>query len=132
MLFSDDRDTPIDGPRAFVREVHRSGPRIGCAIDVRLTKGTLFFAGVSLNVSEGGIFIATHGELPVGDELSLELTLTTGRVYARGVVLWQRGASPYGPPGLGVAFMRLSQESAATLRAFCMAEAPLYYQVDQI
>lgn len=132
MMFSDDRDTPLDGPRAFVREVHRSGPRIGCANEVRLTRGTHFFAGVSLNVSEGGTFIATHADFMVGAELSLELALSTGRVYARGVVLWQRGPSPYGPPGLGVAFMRLSQESAATLRAFCMAGAPLYYQVDQL
>ncbi|MEO6418862.1 MAG: PilZ domain-containing protein [Polyangiaceae bacterium] len=132
MLFSENRDTLIDGPRAFVRDVHRSGPRIGCSIDVRLTRGTDFFAGISTNVSEGGVFVATHGELEIGAELSLELTVSTGRVYARGVVLWQRGASPYGPPGLGVAFMRLSQEAANTLHAFCMECAPLYFQDDHL
>lgn len=132
MTFSEDRDTPIDAPRAFVREVHRWGPRITYAIDVRLTRGTQFFAGVSSNVSEGGVFVATHGDFMVGSELSIELTLPTGRVYARGLVLWQRGASPYGPPGLGVTFLPLSQESATSLRQFCMERAPLYYKVDQL
>jgi hypothetical protein len=72
-----------------------------------------------VNISESGALLATHGELPVGKILNLELQLdddTVVSLTARVVRVQQPGWRHIG--GVGVAFTAPTDESIRALRAF--------------
>jgi uncharacterized protein (TIGR02266 family) len=70
--------------------------------------------GPSMNLSEGGIFLATTSLLEVGTQLQLYLASSERTVEVQGVVAWTRSeGTDEGPPGMGVRFteMENSQRS---------------------
>jgi uncharacterized protein (TIGR02266 family) len=76
--------------------------------------GTSKTAGPSMNLSEGGIFLATTSLLEVGTQLQLYLASSERTVEVQGVVAWTRSeGTDEGPPGMGVRFteMENSQRS---------------------
>jgi len=87
-----------------------------------------FFAGLTLDISSGGLFIATYHLLPVGTALSLSFQLPDEvRLSVRGEVRWVRCASEgHERPGMGVAFKELSAEALVAISDFCAERPPLY------
>ena len=49
--------------------------RLTFEVAVSVVSDTNFFAGLSLNISEGGIFVATHVTYPIGTRLEIRLLL---------------------------------------------------------
>lgn len=115
-------DEPIDEKR--------QEPLVSLVVDIDFASDSHFFAGLSGELSEGGVFIETYRELPVGSGVALELTLPNGTVRALGSVRWHRTASDSSSPGLGIAFEALSEGDKEFVDAFCEARAPLYYELD--
>jgi uncharacterized protein (TIGR02266 family) len=126
------RDTLVDPPKVLVEEEHRALPRVTLKVDVDLSSESCFFTALSGDVSEGGLFVSTYRTVDVGSEVDVEFSLPNGAVQTRGLVRWQRDASPYGPPGVGIEFEVLSDEERQIIHEFCAARAPLYYEVDQL
>ena len=126
------RDTLVDPPKVLVEEDHRTLPRVTLEVDVDLSSDSHFFTGLSGDISEGGLFVSTYRTVDVGSEVDLEFSLPNGAVQTRGLVRWQRDASPYGPPGIGIEFDLLSEAERDIIHDFCVARAPLYYEVDQL
>ncbi len=126
------RDTLVDPPKVLIEEHHRTLPRVTLEVDVDLSSDSHFFTGLSGDISEGGLFVSTYRSVDVGSEVDLEFSLPTGAVQTRGLVRWHRDASPYGPPGIGIEFDLLSEQERKIIHAFCVARAPLYYDVDQL
>ena len=128
------RPLHLDDPNAD-GQVHSSGerrtaPRIPIEVDVSLTSESHFFAGLTGDISEGGVFVATWRPVAVGTTLDLVLSLPGGPpVNVRGQVRWIRSQVEGAAPGLGVAFHDLSQESRSRIEAFCAERAPWYYDV---
>jgi uncharacterized protein (TIGR02266 family) len=62
------------------------------------------------NLSEGGVFLATRRPLPVGSQLSIEFSASSGSpVELEGRVVWvRREPDARGPAGMGVALEALS------------------------
>jgi uncharacterized protein (TIGR02266 family) len=112
----------------------RVSSRFAVELEVTLESEHNFYAGFSENLSEGGIFVATHSLKAMGTviELSLLLPGSDQRLELRGEVRWVRehheasGVSP----GLGVRFTELSDEQAAQIRAFLSGRDPLFYDDD--
>jgi uncharacterized protein (TIGR02266 family) len=95
----------------------RQSPRIQYKTNVTLNSEHNFYTGLSVDISEGGIFIATHQPLPRGTEVEIEFSIPTfpEAVRATGLVQWVRPFS-YGTmdanPGMGVKFLRISPPQA--------------------
>lgn len=106
----------------------RTEPRIQRQFELEFNYETQFFAGLSLDISSGGLFIATYHLLPRGTALALSFQLPDGvRLSVRGEVRWVRCASEgHERPGMGVAFKELSLEALAAITRFCAERPPLY------
>jgi uncharacterized protein (TIGR02266 family) len=112
-------------------------PRGGCApeplvleFEVTTSSESQFFAGLSGDVSEGGIFIPTYQRVTIGTRATMSLSLPNGDFDVHGVVQWTRDASQGTPPGVGIAFEALPVEARVGVEAFCRLRAPLYYDPD--
>lgn len=114
-------------------EGSRLHPRACVSLTIGLTSEHNFWSGITLNVSEGGVFVATHQAVPVGTVLSLSIWLPrrTLPVVALGEVRWTR---PYGgedgePPGFGVRFVDVAPAALREIAAFVQSvRDPLYFE----
>jgi uncharacterized protein (TIGR02266 family) len=108
----------------------RAHPRVALETEVTLGSESQFFAGLSGDVSEGGIFISTYRALPVGQAVTISFRLPNGEAHAHGTVRWLRPPSDGTPPGLGIEFDVLTDEERELVREFCKERPPLYYEVE--
>jgi len=90
-----------------------------------------FFMGLSENMSEGGLFIATHQLQPIGTmvDLKFQLPMRAEPLEVRGEVRWLRPFSQdvEAPPGMGVRFVNLTPEQNELIRAFLRSRPPIFY-----
>jgi uncharacterized protein (TIGR02266 family) len=109
------------------RRVHR---RYSANFEVNATSNHNFFTGFCQDISEGGIFLATHDIRPVGELVDLQFSLPCGHtVRTAGIVRWQRVcATEEGAwPGIGVEFLALSPEDLRAIQAFFAQREPLFH-----
>jgi uncharacterized protein (TIGR02266 family) len=117
-------------PRSPPRQDHRAHPRVVVAVAVGLETESHFFAGLSGDVSAGGVFVQTYRDLPVGSPVEVQFDLPDAQLQAHGRVRWHRDSSDSSPPGVGIAFEDLSDEDRQVIQRFCERRAPLYYEVE--
>jgi uncharacterized protein (TIGR02266 family) len=137
MDLHDDGSTLIRPKR---QEERRSAIRLPVEIDVRVEGAAHHFAGVTGDLSPGGMFIATPSYkgrfIPIGTHvvLTFELRQNGERVELAviGVVQWRRDDHHDGPPGLGVAFFCLDPEVRTMLVHFCSVRERLYSLPDDV
>jgi len=114
------------------RVERRAAPRVEVEVEVSFASESQFFVGLSGDLSEGGLFVATWRSLPLATAVDLALSLPDGPVFARGHVRWVRDQVEGGAaPGLGIAFECLSPGDRARIEAFCAERAPLYCDVGE-
>ena len=81
-----------------------------------------FWTGLTMNMSEGGVFVATHKLLPVGAMVVINLSLPFDgeTITALGQVRWTRAYSETSDvsPGLGIQFVNLDKRMLAAVRRF--------------
>jgi uncharacterized protein (TIGR02266 family) len=105
----------------------RTAPRRKLEVDVGIRSDSHFFAGLSGDVSKGGLFVATYAEVPLGGKVMLDFELPNGAVLVEGTVRWQRVATDNAPPGIGIQFENVAPAMLALIERFCKARPPLYY-----
>jgi uncharacterized protein (TIGR02266 family) len=118
----------ISGP--LLAANHRAHPRVVVEVAVGLETESHFFAGLSGDVSEGGVFVQTYRDLPVGSAVEVQFDLPETRLRAHGRVRWHREKSDSSPPGVGIAFEELGAADRRAIQKFCEAREPLYYDVE--
>jgi uncharacterized protein (TIGR02266 family) len=115
-------------------EARRQFPRHNVELEVTLESETNFYMGLTENLSEGGIFIATHMVKPLGTqvEVSFKLPDIEGVIKVAGTVRWVREYSETSDtsPGMGVRFEHLDSTTTEQIRNFLAARAPLFYDED--
>jgi uncharacterized protein (TIGR02266 family) len=94
-----------------------------------------FWTGLTMNMSEGGVFVATYHALPVGAMLLLQLRLPFEEhaMVMLVQVRWTRGYSAQDdvPPGLGLQFIDADACSLAKIRSFVATmREPLFFDID--
>jgi uncharacterized protein (TIGR02266 family) len=111
------------------RRIHR---RIQVDLDVTLSSEHNFFTGFVQNISEGGLFIATHEYLDVGSELDVTFRLPSGQeVRTRSRVQWIREYNPDNgevSPGMGVRFLDISSGDQSAVMDFLRQREPLFFE----
>src|SRR5687767_4203952 len=91
---------------------------------------TNFYMGLTENLSEGGLFIATHVLKPLGTqiEVSFKLPGAPDSIKVTGTVRWLREYSPTSDtsPGMGVRFEQIDQHHVDHIRKFLASRDPLF------
>ena len=105
----------------------RAAPRRQVEVDVGIHSDSHFFAGLTGDVSRGGLFVATYAKIAVGSKVTLDFELPNGRVVANGTVRWLRSARDHHAPGFGVQFENVEPAMLKLIERFCQARPPLYY-----
>lgn len=109
----------------------RAHPRYSVDLDVSLGSDHNFYAGFTENLSEGGVFVATHLIKPVGERLELTIHLPDSDAVIRGLgeVRWLRTYSEQSnvPPGMGVRFVELEPGSLEAIERFLERREPLFF-----
>ncbi|HKQ68354.1 MAG TPA: TIGR02266 family protein [Polyangiaceae bacterium] len=127
------REPGESGPVA-VMEARRAHARHDVELEVTLESETNFYQGLTENLSEGGLFIATHLVRPLGTsiEVSLKLPNLAEPIRAVGTVRWIREYSDTSDtsPGMGVRFEQIEPEQQERIREFVAARPPLFHDED--
>jgi uncharacterized protein (TIGR02266 family) len=119
-----------DGPTsAQSAPVIRQNRRKSLEARVDLHSDSNFFSGFSSNISDGGLFIATEVDLPLGTEVDLRFSLPDGSVVAStGLVCWRRPPNPDLPTGLGLQFGHLTQAARDAVGRFIKTRDPIFHE----
>ncbi|MFP2932228.1 TIGR02266 family protein, partial [Pyxidicoccus sp. 3LG] len=112
------------------QDARRNGRvRMHTSIDMRSDSN--FFTGFSMDISEGGVFIATVDPVARGTQVELDFTLPGGRpMKVTGVVRWVRESNSRTPelmPGVGVQFTGLPPEVANAITSFVTTRDPMFF-----
>ena len=117
----------------------RAYSRAELSLAVTLLGENNFYVGLSQNISEGGIFIATYRVLPLGTRVLLTFTLpgSSELLSVEGIVSWHRppdavasSGSNSTPPvttGMGVRFDDPDMDVQEAIRAFTELRSPELY-----
>jgi uncharacterized protein (TIGR02266 family) len=105
----------------------RSHPRAPLEVEVSMSSESQFFAGISGNISEGGLFVCTYQRLPLDQPVEVNLVLESGEsVVARGHVRWVREATDGSCPGVGIEFDEIDAKAREAIEVFCATRPPMY------
>jgi len=114
------------------RTQSRTTTRVDAYLCIDLCSEHNFWTGLTMNISEGGVFVATHHILPAGSLVGLHLELPhEKRIMVLGEVKWSRDYTGNDdvPPGLGIQFVGLDTESVTAIRRFMMTmREPLLFE----
>ncbi len=119
------RAEPSDG-----QQPGRQSPRLAVAVDVDLESDNTFFAGMTENLSEGGLFVATYDTFPVGTVLDIVINLLEmPPIHASCVVRWLRyeaSSNADYAPGMGLQFVDLDEEDRRMITEFLQLREPFF------
>jgi uncharacterized protein (TIGR02266 family) len=108
-----------------VAEQRTAGERVTIVVDVGVLSASNFYAGVTADVSAGGVFVSTDAPLAVGTEVALFFTLGGDQTLStEGTVRWTRQDEP---AGMGIAFTRLGEEDQRAIADYCANRPPLFH-----
>jgi uncharacterized protein (TIGR02266 family) len=114
------------------RPERRSFARARIVTSVHLASDSNFFAGLSNDISEGGIFVATYSLLRPGTLADLEFTLPDGGepIRVQGEVRWLREPQVDRTimPGMGFRFVNLSESDRLRVERFVSQRETILYE----
>jgi uncharacterized protein (TIGR02266 family) len=109
----------------------RECSRVAVEVEVSMHTEHNFYAGLTRDLSEGGLFIATVEHLPVGTELDLSVSLSGQEpICACGRIRWVREYNQFNQdfhPGVGVQFVDLDAGDRQAIESFLAARDPIFY-----
>lgn len=106
----------------------RQLPRIRLETSIDMHSASNFFTGLSENISDGGVFVATDRDAPIGTEVELAFTLPDGvEIRGRGQVRWARRRRDGVVAGLGVQFIDLSGAAQDAVQNFVRVRSPIIH-----
>ena len=118
-------------PAQLTGAQRRERARVKMQAAITMSSDNNFFNGFSTNISDGGVFIATVTQLPIGTEMDLSFSLPSGeQIKAHGVVRWTREVNDKTPdimPGLGVQFTQIDEAALAAIQDFVRDREPMFF-----
>jgi uncharacterized protein (TIGR02266 family) len=112
---------------------HRGSDRVPLCIEVSLESEHNFYTGITDNISEGGIFVATNDAPPLGNEVTFNLVLFGETFRVIGEVRWvrtHRMSGPDAPEGCGIRWKALERGALAAIQRFTHTRETLFYDED--
>jgi len=104
----------------------RQMPRLRFEVQIDLHSRSNFYTGITENISEGGIFVATPERPPIGSPVDVAFTLPSGyEIRGRGEVRWTRETTGGLSGGVGIGFDGLPDVAKAQIDDFLQSRAPI-------
>jgi uncharacterized protein (TIGR02266 family) len=131
------QDSALTAPTARAADApdtsnNREHPRLAVAVDVSMHTEHNFYTGLTENLSEGGVFIATYEVPALGTEIELTISLPNHPpIKTVGVVRWHREYNKFTSdlaPGIGVQFATLDKPDHDAIIRFIREREPLLYE----
>jgi uncharacterized protein (TIGR02266 family) len=123
-------EDPMSASLSTDARAHR---RLLLELEVSLQSDSNFYIGLTENLSNGGIFVATYLVQPIGTAVALTLRLPNRKLPLSlgGRVRWIRAFSETleAPPGMGIEFETISEPDARAIREFLAARTPLFFDM---
>ena len=125
--FTDSSATLVDDEPRHARKPslpavaeRRDQSRVSLEVDIGLHSATQFYAGMSGDISEGGLFISSARLFPIGTDMTVSFVLPSGIAIATlGTVAWHAPSSDaHTLPGMGVRFSRLDELDREAIDVF--------------
>jgi len=108
--------------------------RMHVELEVSLTGPHTFFSGFAMDMSKGGIFIATHKISRIGTEFTVSLKLGDKILEIISEVVWVRNVDSAlisgEEPGMGLKFKDIDGKYIALIIKFLKNREPLLYDTD--
>lgn len=117
-----------DDEAPTARQDRRVWERVAVNVEVTLTSESQFYAGLTSDISKGGLFLQTYERYEKDRRVTVAFSLPTGEVRTTGVVRWFREASEGSAPGVGIEFDDLGEIERRRIETFCRARPPLYHE----
>ena len=119
------QDSEVDINR---REHQRHKVRLA----VNLASDSNLFVGFADNMSEGGLFVATHELIPIGTRVELEFRLPEHDepICVEGEVCWHRAVNDPSNrvlPGFGARFVELDNDDRERIEQFLETREPIFH-----
>ena len=97
-------------------------PRVVLNARVTAQSEDNFFTGLTENISEGGVFVATYSPPSVGESIRINLSVDDEKdLIVSGEVRWHRYDGAGDVTGCGVQFAALTEEQMERVRKLMMA-----------
>ncbi|RJO63135.1 MAG: TIGR02266 family protein [Myxococcales bacterium] len=114
----------------------RDNPRVNLKVEIGINTETNFYTGFAMNVSTGGLFVATHVPAPVGEQIPLSFILPNADTPIETVaeVRWSREYNPLYPethPGMGLKFLSLREEDALKINEYIQHVREPYFHPEE-
>ncbi len=98
---------------------------------INLTSESNFYTGFTDDLSEGGLFVATHNTILRGNIADIEFMLPDddNPISVQGEVRWVREYRPENdaPPGMGLKFINLSDSVRQRITNFVKVRDTIFY-----
>jgi len=105
--------------------------RAALQASVSLSSESNFYTGFTNDISEGGLFVATHNLAPRGTVMELEFSLSDEEepIVVQAEVRWvcEYSASSDGHPGMGLQFKNLQEKDRQRIERFVKMRETLFY-----
>jgi uncharacterized protein (TIGR02266 family) len=117
---------PFPGPRRISRRTHYQ-------VEVSVESDHNFYTGITRDLSEGGVFVATFDPPQVGSvvELDLKLPNVEAPFHMVGVVRWRReceAASDGLPTGCGIEWREIGCAALTAIQEFVCVRDTLFFE----
>lgn len=116
-------------------ESERQASRVEVRLVVSVETESNFYTGFTENLSQGGVFVATHAQKSIGSSIDLVISLPDQPIIrAKGTVRWLRPYSETNDavPGMGVRFEQLTEEDARRIHDFARGRQPMFFDDDDL
>jgi uncharacterized protein (TIGR02266 family) len=121
----------VPPPEERAHEEKRAHERVRLEVGVTLESDHNFYTGLTSDISEGGLFVATHALWPVGTKVSVRFRLPgVDRPFqVDAEVRWVRdGRFSTLPPGIGLRFDRLPPDALLAVTGFVQGRDTIFYE----
>ena len=119
------------GPAPVRPEPNRLEPRFSVELQVNISSDSNLYVGFTENLSNAGIFVATHVMRPIGSSVEVNVRFPSRQepVRCRGEVRWIRehSANCDAWPGMGIRFDHVDDDDKATLSEFLRTREPIFF-----
>ena len=112
------------------RETHR----VSIELEVTTQGQHNFFHGMTEDISQGGLFVATTQLYPIGTHVEIVLRLDGHALHITADVVWLRDVARSDgdtPRGMGLRFSNVPEEDLQKIRHFLHKKEPLFFEMDE-
>jgi len=121
---------PLEGHAQPSPDERRIDTRFDMHVEVGLQSDNAFYTGLTQDIGQGGLFVATHDVRRIGERLTVKFTLPHREqaIVADTEVRWVRDRSTKdAPQGMGLRFLHLSPDNEAAITEFLATNDSLFF-----